>query len=487
MRRGPTRSSIGEVAAPPFVRLPDPIRLFVDRAERLRALAAGHELGPYLRFLADLAELQYRIQDGLPEPDMPDARALRARPRHSACRRSTAAASPPTRRSRRRSTRCSPLRPRSTCRAAARAALARVRAAGREARDAMLRDGAGRLPSRSRRWPSMSSSRRRCRSISPALAARLDAKAPGAGRRRRLPGLRRPAGRHRWWSAGTARTAARFCACALCGTLWNYVRIKCTLCGSTKGIGYQEVEGGAGTVKAETCDNCRGYVKILHQHKDPDARYRSPTTWRASASICWCARPAIGAARSTRFCSAIEACDRRACRSRLRKLPSVDKVLQDAARRGGAIERFGRHATIECRRARALARRARCRARGSRSPTPRRSLRRRAGAARGRRSRHQPAPGLQPDRHRAAHQSRPRASRRGGDRGRVAAMRSAVALEFDLGSGRRGERDDHLRALALRADRRRGRDRRQQQRRRRAARAQHAGAAAARRSSRAAS
>ena len=29
----------------------------------------------------------------------------------------------------------------------------------------------------------------------------------------------------------------------------------------------------------------------------------------------------------------------------------------------------------------------------------------------------------------------------------VAAMRSAVALEFDLASGRRGERDDHLRAL----------------------------------------
>ncbi|PZR13448.1 MAG: L-seryl-tRNA(Sec) selenium transferase, partial [Azospirillum brasilense] len=29
----------------------------------------------------------------------------------------------------------------------------------------------------------------------------------------------------------------------------------------------------------------------------------------------------------------------------------------------------------------------------------------------------------------------------------VAAMRDAVALEFDLGSGRRGERDDHLRGL----------------------------------------
>ena len=40
--------------------------------------------------------------------------------------------------------------------------------------------------------------------------------------------------------------------------------------GSTKGIGYQEIDGGAGTIKAETCDSCRGYVKVLHQHKDPD-------------------------------------------------------------------------------------------------------------------------------------------------------------------------------------------------------------------------
>ena len=47
------------------------------------------------------------------------------------------------------------------------------------------------------------------------------------------------------------------------------MRIKCTLCGSTKGIAYQEIEGHGDTIKAETCDSCRGYVKVLHQHKDP--------------------------------------------------------------------------------------------------------------------------------------------------------------------------------------------------------------------------
>src|SRR5207302_7977837 len=62
---------------------------------------------------------------------------------------------------------------------------------------------------------------------------------------------------------------ARYCGCSLCGTLWNYVRVKCTLCASTKSIAYQEIEGAGGTVKAETCGNCHGYMKILQQHKDP--------------------------------------------------------------------------------------------------------------------------------------------------------------------------------------------------------------------------
>ena len=62
--------------------------------------------------------------------------------------------------------------------------------------------------------------------------------------------------------------ATRFCACSLCGTLWNYPRIKCTLCGSTEGIAYQEIAGGPATVKAETCESCGSYVKMLQQRED---------------------------------------------------------------------------------------------------------------------------------------------------------------------------------------------------------------------------
>jgi FdhE protein len=64
---------------------------------------------------------------------------------------------------------------------------------------------------------------------------------------------------------------ARYAVCAFCGTQWNEVRIKCLACGSTKGIGYKEAEGqdGGATVKAETCDSCRSWVKILYQNKNP--------------------------------------------------------------------------------------------------------------------------------------------------------------------------------------------------------------------------
>jgi FdhE protein len=61
----------------------------------------------------------------------------------------------------------------------------------------------------------------------------------------------------------------RFCTCSLCATQWHVVRIKCVLCESTAGIAYEELDSGPDTVKAETCESCRGYMKILHQHKNP--------------------------------------------------------------------------------------------------------------------------------------------------------------------------------------------------------------------------
>ncbi len=57
----------------------------------------------------------------------------------------------------------------------------------------------------------------------------------------------------------------------MCGTLWNYVRVKCTICASTQGIAYQEIQGRKSIAHAETCTPCRSYMKIIRQDGDPTA------------------------------------------------------------------------------------------------------------------------------------------------------------------------------------------------------------------------
>jgi len=62
----------------------------------------------------------------------------------------------------------------------------------------------------------------------------------------------------------------RYLHCALCEAEWNFVRIKCSTCESTKGIHLYGIEGGTDAVKAECCDECETYRKIFYQDKDPD-------------------------------------------------------------------------------------------------------------------------------------------------------------------------------------------------------------------------
>ena len=33
---------------------------------------------------------------------------------------------------------------------------------------------------------------------------------------------------------------------------------------------YQEIEGSEGVIKAEICEDCRGYVKVLYEQKNRD-------------------------------------------------------------------------------------------------------------------------------------------------------------------------------------------------------------------------
>lgn len=241
--------------------------LFQARAERFQALSERHELEPFLQFLSGISVCQHQLQDGLPEPDLPsDEDIARARTH----------AMPPLDRSRFTADtafevtldRLLELTSGIDMPDVAQSARRRVMGADIAARVVMARAVlANEIPVEGFADHVFVTAALQVHYAR--LASRLD------------PKKLVPVGDGVCPSCGGAPVAsmvvgwqgahgARFCACSLCATQWHYVRIKCTLCSSTKGIAYREIEGGGGTVLAETCKSCRGYVKILHQHKNPD-------------------------------------------------------------------------------------------------------------------------------------------------------------------------------------------------------------------------
>jgi FdhE protein len=60
----------------------------------------------------------------------------------------------------------------------------------------------------------------------------------------------------------------RYLYCSLCATAWNHVRAVCSTCGQSRSVVLKGIEGDAGVVKAETCDDCHSYVKILYPAQD---------------------------------------------------------------------------------------------------------------------------------------------------------------------------------------------------------------------------
>lgn len=257
---------IGEVVKAPFARLPDPLAMFAGRSRRLKALADGHTLRSYLLFLAELSDVQHRLQAGLPDPNLLSADALARSRQHRM---------PPLDRAR--------FTPEAAIDAvwhrliemadgiampdAARLALGRVKSATEAERAVMISAVlSNAIPVETLAEHVFVAAVLQVHFAR--LAARLDAGALVPVGDGVCPACGGPpvSSMIVGWSGAQS---ARFCACSLCGTLWNYPRVRCTLCGSTKGIAYQEIAGGPATVKAETCESCRGYVKILHQHKEP--------------------------------------------------------------------------------------------------------------------------------------------------------------------------------------------------------------------------
>ncbi|HET9067609.1 MAG TPA: formate dehydrogenase accessory protein FdhE [Amaricoccus sp.] len=271
----PDPSAIGVIPKPPFARLPDPSGLFARRAARCRKLAAGHDLGPFLGFLAGLAEAQHAVGAGagagagagLGSPAMPTAETLERAERH---------AMPPLDRAGFRAgpetmaliDRLLALVAEAEMPAAARAAVERVTAADDAARAEMAANVlADAIPFEAVAEHALVAAALQVQFAG--LAAGLDAgrlKAVGDGV---CPACGGPpsASLIVGW---TPNPGVRYCSCSLCGTLWNYVRAKCTICGSTSKISFREIEGGGGLVKAELCGECHGYVKVMYQQQQPD-------------------------------------------------------------------------------------------------------------------------------------------------------------------------------------------------------------------------
>ena len=256
---------IGEIAKPPFVRLPDPLAIFAHRAGRLKLLASGHQLGSYLLFLSNLCEAQHRIQDGLPEAELPPPYTMgRARefrmPPLDRMRFAPDKAMDAT---------CERLLSMATRIAmpdSARFALDRVSAADPVDKATMFKAVlSNAIPVEELAEHTFAAAVLQVHFAR--IAAQLDAKQlvpVGEGACPTCGGAPVSSLVVGWPNAQDTR----FCACSLCGTLWNRPRVKCVLCGANKGIAYQEIAGGPAMVKAETCESCGSYLKIMHQRID---------------------------------------------------------------------------------------------------------------------------------------------------------------------------------------------------------------------------
>jgi FdhE protein len=268
----------------PLLRLPDGAREFGQRQARLRSLAAGHPMGDYLLFVAAIAAAQQRAVEALPALDLPDHSRLQANlDRFGAPLPAVGWSRDPRWREALRGI-LQQLSP--TLESAARDRVQRLAAEP----DVFYETQADRLLSRITIGLDLAAA--------PLIAAALQVywvclvaqtaerfgaaifERPAPGPSCPCCGVRPTAGIVR---IGGMEGGYRYLHCALCSAQWHLVRIKCSHCLSTRGIHYQALDpvDPAGSraglerspiaaVRAECCDECGHYLKILSMEKDPD-------------------------------------------------------------------------------------------------------------------------------------------------------------------------------------------------------------------------
>lgn len=265
----------------PFLRLPERATVFAERALRLRQLAAGHPMRDYLLFVAELVDAQHRV--------LPTLAAVPASA--EACDAAAHELRPPLPWDGPREpgwadglhtllAELAPRLPDGPLRAAARRVA--------EAEAGWLAQQADRLLGGVGLGLDLAAAPFIAAGLQLGWTARVlatvDAHGPGAFGRTD-PATTCPccgslptAGVTR---IGADETGHRYLHCALCSTQWHFVRIKCARCESTKGIHYEQLEpdpgrapapagaAASGAVRAECCDACGHYLKLVAMERDP--------------------------------------------------------------------------------------------------------------------------------------------------------------------------------------------------------------------------
>jgi FdhE protein len=261
----------------PRVRLPARATVFARRAARLRHLSDSAGIGEYLRFLAVLVDAQHAalaaLSVSVPTPahiqrsaehGMPPVQAA-AWPRTDAWFETL-------------ETLCGALAAHSGFPAQVSQTLARIRRAPRDwvlgQADALLQSGDEVIDATT---APIVMATLQVHAAATAAAFTADRVAPLD-----VPGLCPLCGSQPVASLVYAQSpfqGYRYLHCALCAAEWHMVRVQCTGCGASgKSIAYQsavigtneENDGSAAeaAVRAETCEGCHGYRKILYQEKD---------------------------------------------------------------------------------------------------------------------------------------------------------------------------------------------------------------------------
>ncbi|MBI5790939.1 MAG: formate dehydrogenase accessory protein FdhE [Rhodocyclales bacterium] len=260
----PIRSS----SEPPHVIAPDAATIFSRRAQRFDQLAEGHSLGDWLRFLGAISRAQHEALQSLPALDLPGSAQMsvarehrmpplpaQSWPRPVAWRESLAAITAAV-------TKCAPdVAQKDLARLAGYDAERIEALAERVLHTELYGDDAA---------------------LMPYVAAALQVLWTGAAARLGVteiaaldvPGVCPCCG---FLPVGSViRTVGevsnlRYLHCALCNTEWNLVRLKCSACDVTDGVTYRALQDESGkendSIRAETCESCKSYLKISYAEK----------------------------------------------------------------------------------------------------------------------------------------------------------------------------------------------------------------------------